>query len=272
MRNNKLIFIILVTFLCNACNDVNKKKESTSITNTSSASATEAALKVALDKSPDSTLLIQNLVEYYAVAQNYDAALATVDKALKRDIANPYLWDMKSIVAGQKGDTAQAISAMEKAIQILPNPEFVISLGALYAETGNQKALELADALLVGSKAKAEKEAHFIKGLYYSFKNEKETAIPFFNKCMALDYTFVQAYLEKALALFDLKKYVAAADVLEKAVTVQNQFERGYYYLGQCYEKLNRTQEAIEVYQRALIIDPKYVEVKDALGKLGVSN
>lgn len=269
MSKIKLVITVFIGCVLFSCKDGDEQKDAT---NTSSAISKEAELKAAVDKNPDSILLVQNLVEYYSIGQNYDAALATVDKALKIDIANPFLWDMKSLVAGQKGDTAQAISAMEKAIQILPNPEFVISLGALYAETSNPKALELADALLLGSKAKAEKEANFIKGLYFSFKNEKEKAIPFFDKCMLLDYTFVQAYLEKALALYETKKYAAAAEVLKKAITVQNQFDKGYYYLGQCYEKLNRTQEAIDVYQIALTIDPNYIEVKDALGKLGVRN
>jgi tetratricopeptide (TPR) repeat protein len=262
-------FIFFAAIVLFACNNVDKQKDTT---NLSSAASTEAALKEAVDKNPDSIILVQNLVEYYSIGQNYDAALATIDKAIKRDSINPFFWDIKSIVAAQKGDTSQAIYAMETAIQILPNPQFIISLGALYAETANPKAVELADALLIGSKAKAEKEAYFIKGLYHSFKNEKDKAIPFFDKCMAIDYTFVQAYLEKALALYDIKKYAAAADVLEKAITVQNQFDKGYYYLGQCYEKLNRTQEAIEVYQRALIIDPGYMEAKDALGKLGVGS
>ncbi len=263
----KLIFSVFVAYTIFSCNSINKKPETNDTTN---ATYREVELKAAVNKNPDSVLLVQNLVEYYAIGQNYDAALATVNKALKRDTANPFLWDMKSLVAVQKGDTAQAINAMEKAIQILPNPEFVISLGELYAETNNPKALELADALLVGNKAKAKKEAYFIKGLYFNFKNEKEKAISFFDKCMVLDYTFVQAYLEKALALYDTKKYADAANVLEKAITVQNQFYEGYYYLGQCYEKLNRTQEAIEVYQTALMINTNYIDAKDALGKLGV--
>jgi tetratricopeptide (TPR) repeat protein len=173
-------------------------------------------------------------------------------------------------VAAQKGDTALAIKALEKAIGILPDPQYIIAIGALYAETSNPLALDMADALLIGSKAKAEKEAYFIKGLYYSYKSEKEKSIPFFDKSIAASYTFMEAWLEKALALYDLKKYKEAADVLEKAITVQNNFDKGYYYLGQCYEKLNRTDEAIQAYQMALNYDPNYVEIKDALGRLGI--
>jgi tetratricopeptide (TPR) repeat protein len=60
--------------------------------------------------------------------------------------------------------------------------------------------------------------------------------------------------------------------VLDKAVTLQNGFDEGYYYKGRCLEKLNRTPEAIEMYQRALMYDPGYVEAKQALSRLGVKS
>ena len=126
----------------------------------------------------------------------------------------------------------------------------------------------MAEALLYANKAGAEKEAYFIKGLYYSYNNEKEKAIPFFDKCININYTFMDAYLEKGIALYDLKKYSEAATVLQKAVMVQNNYDKGYYYLGRCFEKLNNKEDAIEAYKMALLYDPNYVEAQDALGKL----
>jgi tetratricopeptide (TPR) repeat protein len=139
----------------------------------------------------------------------------------------------------------------------------------LYAQTKNPLALEMADALLIGNKAGAEKEAYFIKGLYFSFRNEKEKSIIFFDKSLAISYTFMEAYLEKAIALYDLKKYNESIEVLKKAVTVQNNFDRGYYYLGRNFEKLNQPENAADAYQTALMYDPDYAEAKDALSKLG---
>jgi tetratricopeptide (TPR) repeat protein len=262
--------LIYFSIFIMACNEPTKQVDTISTTSTTSAAVQEEALKTSVKNYPDSLLLLQNLVEYYVSGQNYDAALASVNQALTKDSIRPDLWDLKSIVAAQKGDTTLAIKSLEKAVGIFPDPQYIIALGALYAETGNPFALEMADALLIGSKAKAEKEAYFIKGLYYSYKSEKEKSIPFFDKSIAASYTFMEAWLEKGLALYDLKKYKDATEVLEKAITIQNNFDKGYYYLGQCYEKLNRTDEAIQAYQMALNYDPNYVEVKDALGRLGI--
>ena len=263
----KYIILIYFSLIFVACHEPKKQTEPIS---TLSEPVNEESLKAGVKKYPDSLLLLQNLVQYYANVQNFDAALASINIALAKDSIRPDLLDLKSIIAAQKGDTALAIKSLETAIGIYPDPQFIIALGALYAETSNPLALEMADALLIGSKAKAEKEAYFIKGLYYTYKNEKEKALPFFDKSIAASYTFMEAWLEKGLALYDLKKYKEAAEVLEKAISIQNNFDKGYYYLGQCYEKLNRTDEAIQAYQMALNYDPDYVEVKDALGRLGI--
>jgi tetratricopeptide (TPR) repeat protein len=140
----------------------------------------------------------------------------------------------------------------------------------LYAEKKDPRSLKLADILLSNNITKTEKEAYYIKGLYYSFNQEKIKAIGFFDKCLSLNYTYMNAYREKAIALYDLGKFSEALAVLDKAITLQNNFDEGYYYSGRCLEKLNRIPEAIQSYQNALVYDPDYVEAKDALTRLGI--
>ena len=76
------------------------------------------------------------------------------------------------------------------------------------------------------------------------------------------------AYREKGIALYDMGKYEDAVIVLDKAVTLQNNFDEGYYWLGRCLEKLNKPNEAIEEYKMALLYAPDYVEAKEALERL----
>ena len=253
-------FIVLL-FACNS-----KKEQSE--TATSATATQEEVLKNAVKNYPDSIILIQNLAAYYLDMQNYDASLSTINSAIIKDSSNAALLDNQSIIFAQKGDTANAIKSLEKAVDKLAAPQYIISLGALYAQSKNPQALAMAEALLYANKAGAEKEAYFIKGLYYSYNNEKEKAIPFFDKCISINYTFMDAYLEKGIALYDLKKYSEAATVLQKAVMVQNNYDKGYYYLGRCFEKLNNKEDAIEAYKMALLYDPNYEEAQDALGRL----
>ena len=68
--------------------------------------------------------------------------------------------------------------------------------------------------------------------------------------------------------MYDLKKYEEAVRILTKAVTIQNNYEEGYYWLGRAYEKLNKKDSAIESYQFALLYDNEFPEAREALEKL----
>jgi tetratricopeptide (TPR) repeat protein len=230
----------------------------------------EKELKDAIQAYPDSALLLENLVQYYRENGNYAQAIGSINSALTRDSMNARWWDVKATLLFENADTLAAIRAFEKSVSILPQPDVIISLGVLYAQTSNTLALAMADALLQANKADAEKEAYFIKGLYHSNKGDKNEAISFFDKSLKLNYSFMEAYREKAIALYDMGKYKDALAVLDKAVTLQNGFDEGYYYKGRCLEKLSKIPEAIEMYQRALLYDPNYIEAKEALARLGV--
>ena len=254
-----LLAIIFIMYSCN--NDSDDKQVGQPIPK-------EQQLKNAVAQYPDSLLLIENLIEYYRNNGSYDTAINITDAALKKDSENVELWDIKGTLLFENGDTLKSIKAYETAINIYPLPEYIISLGTLYAQTKNQKALTMADALLIADKAKAQREALFIKGLYYSYTSDKQKAINFFDSCISIDYTYMFAYREKAIALYDMDKYEDALEVLNRAITIQNNFDEGYYWRGRCYEKLGKKQDAIENYQMALLYDKNFIEAKDALARL----
>lgn len=228
----------------------------------------EQELKNLVAKYPDSLLLTENLIEYYSNKGSYDTAINVTVTAIKKDSGNVELWDIMGTLQYQNGDTLKAIEAYETAINIYPLPEYIISLGTLYAQTKNPKALVMADALLIANKAKAKREAMFIKGLYYTYASDKKKALLFFDSCISNDYTYMYAYREKAIILYDEGKYEEALTVLTRAVTIQNSFDEGYYWLGRTYEKLDDVQKAKENYQMALLYDKNFIEAKEALAKL----
>ncbi|HMK04928.1 MAG TPA: tetratricopeptide repeat protein [Ferruginibacter sp.] len=259
--------LLLLSVLCclAACNHASDEQ----VNESSSIVPAEKMMKDAIQQFPDSVLLKENLIQYYRDSGYFDKAIATTGEALKKDSNNARLWDIKATLHFENGDTINATRSLEKAVQIMPDPGYVMSLGSLYAQTKNIKALELADLLLINKQTNTAKEGFFIKGIYYTAAGDKNKAISYFDKSLLLDYTFMFAYREKAIALYDLGKYEEALKVLNKSITLQNNFDEGYYWRGRCLEKLNKSNEAIEEYRTALLYSPDFVEAKEALARLG---
>lgn len=263
----KLFFYLLaIPIFFTACNNREKDRPPAA----TNIDAQEKKMQEAINKYPDSLLLKENLIQYYRDNGNYDMAIGFTNNCIKADSNNFRLWDIIGTLYYENEDTAAAINAYEKAIVVYPDMQIIMSLGSIYAQTKNARALNMADALLHFDKAHSEKEALFIKGLYYNYTGEKLKAITYFDSCLSKDYTFMVAYREKGIALYDMGKYDAAITLLDKAVTLQNNFDEGYYWMGRCFEKLNKVNEAIEQYQMALQYDPEFIEAREALGRLGV--
>ncbi len=227
-----------------------------------------AAVKQSIQEYPDSTILKERLIEAYRNAGNYDSAIAVADRELAKDSGSAYLWNIKATLYFENNDTLKAINSLENAIEIYPLPEYLVALGTVYAEIRNKKALLIADKLLQDNKVKSGKDAYFIKGLYYNYTNDPQKAIVNLDSCIYLDFTYMYAYREKAIALYNQAKYKDALKVLKRAVTLQNNFDEGYFWMGQCYEKLNQKDDAIESYQNALLYDKNYAEAREALVRL----
>lgn len=262
--NIRLLIAVFFSALAASCNNQNEKIPAVPIT------GIEQAMKDSVSRFPDSLLLWENLIEYYRQNGDYEKALVTTGEALRKDSLNARLWDIKATLHFENEDTLQTIAAFENAVRILPAPEYLMSLGSLYAQTKNSNALAIAEALIKTNNGKTTKEGIFIKGLYHSYAGDKMKAIVFFDECLALDYNFMFGYREKAIALYDLGKYADALKVLDRAITLQNNFDEGYYWRGRCFEKLDKKAEAIEEYRMALMYSKDFIEAKEALVRLEV--
>jgi tetratricopeptide (TPR) repeat protein len=266
---HKLILgcLVLLTTIM-SCNNQNQSKEITN-TNTEFTSGREKMLMDSITAFPELVLLKEELIQLYRDSADFDKAIATVDRVLQTDSLNDRFWDIKATLHFENEDTVNAIKSFETALRLNPSPRYLILLGSLYAETRNTRAIAIADALMRSKQPETEKEAFFIKGLYYNYTGDKANAIAALDNCLNLDNRHMFAYREKGIALYDMGRYEDAVTVLDKAVMLQNSFDEGYYWLGRCLEKLNKPNDAIEEYRTALMYTPDYVEAKEALTRLG---
>lgn len=256
------ILIAFVFFLAACSSPDNTPKENVP------EAPTAAAIKEEVKKYPDSLQLAHDLIEAYRNEGAYESALSETDRQIVKDSGNAYLWNIKATLYFEIKDTAQAIKSLMKAIDIYPLPEYLVALGTIFSTMKNPNALLISNELLAFNRSKSADDAYFIKGLYYNFTNAPKKAILFLDSCLNVNYTYMYAYREKGIALYNLGKYDDAVLVLQRAVTLQNNYDEGYFWLGKCYEKLNQKENAIQSYQNALLYDKDFTEATQALERL----
>lgn len=253
---------LLACFILFSCQErVDNEKEEVPTT------SKEEVLLRTLKAHPDSLLARETLIQLYREEGNYDKALQQVKGAIAKDSTNDRLYFIKGTLQYENDDTSGAINSFEKAVNLAPIPTYQLHLATLYANTFDERALVIAGQL-AHEKTVSDEKILFLKGLYYAAGKKYEQAISYMDQCLLLNFNFMEAYREKAIALYNQRKYEEALQVLNKAVTLQNSYDEGYYYIGKCLEKLNRYDEAIESYQRALLYNPDYSEAKEALAAL----
>lgn len=228
-------------------------------------------LQQAVAAMPDSAGLRYLLMDELLRNNQFKLALHQNDTLLQGDSVNAGLWYRRGVIFLQDADTPRGIAALEKSVQHAPMfVEPLLQMAAVYAGQLNPKALDFADQVIrIAEDSRAVSQATFIKGLYYSNINKREQAIELFDTCIKNDYTFLEAYIEKGLLLYDQQNYAEAKQVFERALQVSNTFAEAYYQLGRCLEAMGNPAEAKLNYQKALGLDKQLAAAADALKRLG---
>jgi tetratricopeptide (TPR) repeat protein len=223
-----------------------------------------------LDKNPDSVGLRLRLIDALDSLGAFKQAMGQMDSLIKNDSLNYGLWYRKAQLQQNMNDTAGALKSYRYALRVYPSPDAMLAAANLLAEKKDSTALLICkevEALRMGREYTA--HCSFISGIYYARKGNRQKAIDAFNTCIANDFTYAEAYMEKGFLLFDDKKVKEAQAVFQILTKVKNTYPDGYYWLAKCDEALNNKTEAIGNYQKALMIDPKLKEAEAALKRLG---
>lgn len=199
----------------------------------------------------------------------YKPAMEQVDSLIKKDTANYALWFTKGRIAEDAGDTLLALQSYDKALRIYPAADAMLALANLYAEQKNERALLIcANVKRLSLGRDYDAHADFIAGIYNARVNNKAKAIAFFDNCIANDYTYMEAYIEKGLVYFDNKEYNEALGVFKFASTINALDADTYYWQGRCYEMMNIKDSAILRFRQALNLEKGDARIAEALKRV----
>lgn len=258
-----LVTIVLFTFFActnDASDTLSKPKPDTAFLK---------KLAQQLVNNSDSVGLRFNYIEALDSVGDYKTAIVHIDSLIDNDKGNYGLWFKRAKLYEHAKDTTQAIISYQKALVIYRSADGLLALANLYAETKNVLVLTLCDEidnLRIGREY--DSYTNFFRGIYYGRIGNSQQAIILFNKSIANNYTFIDAYMEKGFLLFDGGKFTEALQVFKKANSVNVTYADAYYWQGKCFEAMNNKPEAIVQYQQTLALDKYFTEAQIAMKRM----
>lgn len=222
-----------------------------------------------LEQFPDSPGLRLQYAFTLDSVERYKEALTQMDTLLKNDSLNYGLLYAQGQIAEDAQDTLLALKSYAAAARVYESPDVLLSLANLYAEMKNERAILLCSRIkALGLGREYDAHCAFITGVYFARQHKTNEAIKYFDECIANNYTYMEAYIEKGLAYFDARQYDKALSVFQFASTVNNLYADAYYYQGRCYELLSKKDSAVLRFKQALQLDPSIEEARVHLKKL----
>lgn len=180
--------------------------------------------------------------------------------------------DLINIVAISKlqtGDTGKSIQLLSQSLGLkLEQPEVESQLGFLLAAIKSEQALLIATRMTHSEKALDAAKGHYIKGLFYANTGNDREAIKSFDSSIITNFTFTDAYIEKAISLYHSREINKAIDALSKAMDLDSKNPDVYYWLGLCLEEKKENEKAAAYYQETLRLAPDHEGAISSLNNL----
>lgn len=221
---------------------------------------------VRLDETNTEALL--KLSETNYLLRRYDEALTYTNDALRINDKLAQGYFIKGFIYKELGDTTLAKSSFQTATEVNPDHyEAYMELGNLSAYQGDPLALEyFTTALEIKPKSA---EALYSLGMFYQAGQKIDEAIAVYRQLIETDPSnFLGYYNTGYLNLTELGEYEIALAYFDTVLTLDPTYIDAMYNRGVCYEELNETQQAIDVYKNILVLYPDYTLAAKGLDRL----
>lgn len=228
--------------------------------------------KIALEKclqiEPNNIDALSKMAELYLFVGQNKTSLDYAGKVLQLDKNQKKILFIIGMNQKEIGDTAKAIYAFQRAIEIDQNYfDSYIQLGVLYGQKKNPLCLEYyRTASKINPKSA---EPYYNSGVYFQQKDKIKEAINNYTKATEFNPKFKNTWYNLGVIyLTKINDYKIALSYFSKVIELDPDFEQGYYMKGLTYEKLNNNSAAESFYTQAMQIKPDYEDAFEALKRL----
>ena len=169
----------------------------------------------------------------YCVMGDYESAMIYLDKIIERNPNNKEALDLKR-------GLQHVINQDKKSFVTGVNPD--IKAAMEYKQVGDER--NEYEALLKGTKANNAYLAFYYLGNYYREKNEYMKALDAYNSSVSAKPDFAQAYLSTAITLFDVGRYEAVINPIDKYLTFDSKDDLAYAIKSRAEFELGKIADA----------------------------
>lgn len=218
---------------------------------------TRDMLRKAIKRDTGNAEALMKYSQLFYLLRKYDTAVFFINRSLHHDRANAVAHFQKGMILKEGGDTARSIESFQSAVEFDQNYfDAYMQLGILFSIKQNPIALEYFNtALKIEPKSI---EALYGIGKFLQNLGEYDKAIKAYEDLLAISPENQDAVFNIGAIYYEQKKYPEAIQKFEVTVQRDENFYRGYYGRGRCYEALGEKQKAIADYRHCLAINPDY--------------
>jgi len=157
-------------------------------------------------------------IQKFLNQSNFKEALILVNKLLKKDKKNPFLFNIKGVILFQDGQTNNAIEAYSSAIKFAP--DFFDAFNNL--------------------------------GMAYQKKKYYDKAIVFLKKAISLKEDYIEARHNLAIVYDNMDEPYEAIEELKLLLQYNPKHSTSLRLLGDIYNRVNNIQEALRFHEQSL--------------------
>ena len=158
-----------------------------------------------------------------------------------------------SVSCGCTGVQGEAVPAH------LPMPDSNGSDRVPYLDGEQQVAISFAIREEGDETQNAEAREWFFRGLAFNAQNGRyEQALICFDRALALDPGYAEAWFAKGVGLFNLRRYDESLAALDKALAIDPGMAAAWHLKGMVLGTIGRHEEAQECYGNATALEPGY--------------
>jgi tetratricopeptide (TPR) repeat protein len=192
-------------------------------------------------------------------SQSINKAVDSISLLLEKYPDSVSLINQTAFSTLQTGDTGKTIQLLSQSLGLkLDQPEVENQLGFLLAAIKSEQSLLIATRMTHSEKALDAAKGHYIKGLFYANTGNDKEAIKSFDSSIITNFTFTDAYIEKAISLYHTGETSEAIDALSKALDLDSKNPDVFYWLGLCMEQKKEPEKAAAYYQETLRLAPDH--------------